>query len=91
LQVGSSFNNFLSKLVEEKESHHLKSMPVMDYIDISSSDDDLESWETDDRGSADPRILPQWASTRGTNSSSTGHISSVNSEPSGLLTQNFYM
>ncbi|XP_050270956.1 helicase-like transcription factor CHR28 isoform X1 [Quercus robur] len=48
-------------------------MPVMDYIDISSSDDDLESWETDGRGSANPRILPQWASTRGPNSSSTSY------------------
>lgn len=55
-------------------------MPVMDYIDISSSDDDLESWETDGRGSADPRVLPQWASTRGPNSSSTSETNPVNSE-----------
>ncbi|KAF5467585.1 hypothetical protein F2P56_011823 [Juglans regia] len=65
--------NFLSKLVEEKESHHSDSMPEMDFIDISSSDDDLESWETDGWGSTSSRVLPEWASTRGTNSSAAGH------------------
>ncbi|XP_040997128.1 helicase-like transcription factor CHR28 isoform X4 [Juglans microcarpa x Juglans regia] len=48
-------------------------MPEMDFIDISSSDDDLESWETDGWGSTSSRVLPEWASTRGTNSSAAGH------------------
>lgn len=63
--------NFLFKLVEEKESHQSDSMPEMDFIDISSSDDDLESWETDGWGSTSSRVLPEWASTCGTNSSTT--------------------
>ncbi|KAG2665283.1 hypothetical protein I3760_15G001100 [Carya illinoinensis] len=48
-------------------------MTEMNFIDISSSDDDLESWETDGWGSTSSRVLPEWASTRGTNSSTTGH------------------
>ncbi|GLT54319.1 hypothetical protein SLA2020_275260 [Shorea laevis] len=68
--VGSSFDNFLSQLIEEKESHYSKHIPVMDFIDISSSDEDLE--EIDGKESAISRILPSWASTHGTNSRTTG-------------------
>lgn len=70
MQVGSSFDNFLSQLIEEKESHYSKHIPVMDFIDISSSDEDLE--EIDGKESAISRILPSWASTHGTNSRTTG-------------------
>lgn len=77
--------NFLSKLVEEKESHHSDSMTEMNFIDISSSDDDLESWETDGWGSTSSRVLPEWASTRGTNSSTTGSTNIINYEFSRFI------
>lgn len=44
----------------------------MDYIDISSSDEELESLEMDGQGSATSRILPPWASAHGTNSRTMG-------------------
>ncbi|KAE8100827.1 hypothetical protein FH972_018678 [Carpinus fangiana] len=69
--VGSSSYNFLSKLIEEKGSHHSNHMPVMDFIDITSSDDEVVSWE-DDQRSPTSRILPSWAPTHSTNSRTTG-------------------
>lgn len=72
MQVGSSCDNFLSKLIEGKGSHHSNHIPVMDFIDISSSDDDLESWDIDGQRSPTSRILPSWAPTHGTNSRTTG-------------------
>jgi hypothetical protein len=72
MQVGSSCDNFLSKLIEEKGSHHSNHIPVMDFIDISSSDDDVESWDIDGQRSPPSRILPSWATTHGTNSRTTG-------------------
>jgi hypothetical protein len=57
MQVGSSCDNFLSKLIEEKGSHHSNHIPVMDFIDISSSDDDVESWDIDGQRSPPSRIL----------------------------------
>ncbi|XP_059453331.1 helicase-like transcription factor CHR28 isoform X2 [Corylus avellana] len=70
--VGSSCDNFLSKLIEEKGSHHSNHMPVMDFIDITSSDDEVVSWNGDSQRSPTSRILPPWAPTHGTNSRTTG-------------------
>ncbi|XP_042966159.1 helicase-like transcription factor CHR28 isoform X1 [Carya illinoinensis] len=62
----------------------------MDFIDISSSDEDLESWETDGRGSTASRVLPLWASTQGTNSRATGYsVQSQNvNSPKGASASN---
>lgn len=72
MQVGSSCDNFLSKLIEEKGSHHSNHMPVMDFIDITSSDDEVVSWNGDSQRSPTSRILPPWAPTHSTNSRTTG-------------------
>ncbi|KAE8696603.1 SNF2 domain-containing protein [Hibiscus syriacus] len=48
-------------------------MAAVNPIDISSSDSEFETEDTGERNASFPRVLPQWAVTNGTNSS-TGDV-----------------
>ena len=71
----------LFKSVSERESYHSNFMAAMDPIDITSSSDSDFDFEDDGELDASPvresvapansRVLPQWASTSGTNSKGT--------------------
>ena len=81
LQVGLQFGSS-SKLASERENQHSSVMAAMNPIDISSSDSDL-TWDLDDyresdksppneyAASANPRILPSWASPLSTDAMGT--------------------
>ncbi|KAI4358040.1 hypothetical protein L6164_001950 [Bauhinia variegata] len=56
--VGSAFDDSLSRFAEERKSSYSDFMAQLEYIDISSSDDDLE-----EIGGSNYRSLPEWAGT----------------------------
>lgn len=84
--VGSRWSSISTKLAAERDTHKPSLTSAMDYIDISSSDSDLDLEiddvrETDVSPPTNSRILPSWASDYNSRSRSQGSNGNLRTSP----------